>query len=88
MILCVCSIVAGCRIAQEKIRAALPELQQIFLSLDADGSGHVTRAEAANVPLTVSFRQPVQLLPVGSSTFLILQGFLLWPDFPDAVSTD
>eukprot|EP00435_Cladocopium_sp_Y103_P068579 s99_g31.t1 len=38
---------------KEKIKAALPELQTIFTSLDADGSGHVTRAEAANVPLTV-----------------------------------
>ena len=41
-------------IAQEKIKAALPELQAIFTSLDADGSGFVTQAEAANVPLTES----------------------------------
>lgn len=38
---------------KEKIKAALPELQTIFTSLDADGSGQLTRAEAANVPLTV-----------------------------------
>jgi hypothetical protein len=46
---------------KEKIKAALPELQTIFTSLDADGSGHVTRAEAANVPLTVSYLQQICL---------------------------
>ena len=47
---------------KEKIKGALPELQKMFTSLDADGSGHVTRAEAANVPLTVSYLQQICLI--------------------------
>lgn len=51
---------------KDKIKTALPELLNIFQSLDADGSGQVTRSEAANVPLSVLPPKVLQTVSVES----------------------